>query len=514
MASQAMRDQATAPKATRKEWLGLAVIALPCMLYSMDLTILNLAVPALARDLKPSANQLLWIIDIYGFMVAGFLMIMGALGDKLGRRKVLLFGAAAFGAASVVAAFAASPEMLIIARALLGIAGATLAPSTLSLISNMFRDPAQRTFAIGMWIASFSAGAILGPLAGGVLLHYFWWGSAFLAGVPVMALLLVLGPFLLPEFRDPGHGKLDYPSALLSLAAVLSFIYGVKQIAEYGVAPSALMALIAGVGIGFAFFRKQATVDDPLLDLQLFQSRVFSLSLAVNVLALFFMFGSFVFTAQYLQLVLGLSALEAGFWSLPGAIIFTIVSAFNGWLSKRLSGLQLLAGGMSVSALGFASLFMSSGLVSVTLANILVAIGFTPVISLTTGYIVGAAPPEKAGVASALSETSAELGGALGMALLGSMATFIYRNRMAGAVPADIPSAIAAPLRSSLAAASEALKALPAEAATPILATARAAFMDAFHATAVIAALTLMFLAALATRVLSSANPRQHGEPS
>src|SRR3990170_442480 len=181
-----MTQQATAePKATRREWIGLGVIALPCMLYSMDLTVLNLAIPEMASDLKPTAAQLLWIIDIYGFMVAGFLMTMGTLGDRIGRRKLLLIGAAAFGLASILAAFSTSAAMLILARALLGIAAATLAPSTLSLISNMFRDPTERTFAISIWISSYSVGAIIGPLVGGLLIQYFWWGSVFLAGVPV-----------------------------------------------------------------------------------------------------------------------------------------------------------------------------------------------------------------------------------------------------------------------------------------------------------------------------------------
>ena len=204
---------ATAPKATRRDWLGLAVIALPCLLYSMDLTVLNLAIPQLSVDLKPSAAQLLWIVDIYGFMVAGSLITMGTLGDRIGRRKLLLIGAAAFGLASVLAAFSTSAEMLIATRALLGIAGATLAPSTLSLIRNMFLDPKERSFAIGIWIASFSAGGAIGPLVGGLLLEHYWWGSVFLVGVPVMILLLMLGPFLLPEFKAPNAGRVDLASA-------------------------------------------------------------------------------------------------------------------------------------------------------------------------------------------------------------------------------------------------------------------------------------------------------------
>src|SRR5687768_9254273 len=221
-----------AARATRREWIGLAVIALPCMLYSMDLTVLNLAVPHLSAELRPSSSQLLWIVDIYGFLVAGSLITMGTLGDRIGRRRLLLLGAAAFGAASVVAAFSTSAEMLIATRGLLGLAGATLAPSTLSLIRSMFLDPDQRRTAIGIWVTSFSVGGAAGPLIGGVLLQHFWWGSAFLISVPVMILLLALGPLLLPEFRDPRPGRLDPASAALSLAAVLGVIYGLKRLAE------------------------------------------------------------------------------------------------------------------------------------------------------------------------------------------------------------------------------------------------------------------------------------------
>ncbi|MFN0193754.1 MAG: MFS transporter [Aestuariivirga sp.] len=500
----------TAAKATRKEWLGLAVIALPCMIYSMDLTVLNLAVPSLARDLDPSASQLLWIIDIYGFMVAGFLMVMGALGDRFGRRKLLMIGAAAFGATSLFAAFAQSAEQLILARALLGIAGATLAPSTMSLIVNMFKDEQERVFAISMWIASFSAGAILGPLAGGILLHYFWWGSVFLAVVPVMVLLLVVAPLLLPEFTNPEAAPIDIPSALLSLIAVLAFIYGVKHFAEAGFDMKVLAGITLGVGLGVLFFRRQSRVTFPLVDLGLFRSRIFSLSLTVNILALFFMFGSFVFFAQYLQFVAGLDPLTAGLWSLPGAICFTLTSFFNARLMAMMSGEKLMAYGMLVSAAGFAALFFADGVLPQVLCFIAVACGFTPVIALTTGYIVGAAPPEKAGVASAMSETSAEVGGALGIALLGSLAAYIYRARMID-VPADgITPDAAAAIRNSIAAALEATSALAPDDAAPIVAAARSAFMDAYHATAILAAATLAFLAILALRLLKGAAPAQH----
>src|SRR5512134_3327499 len=249
-------------RAGRREWIGLAVIALPCMLYSMDLTVLNLAVPSLSADLKPSGTELLWIVDIYGFLVAGSLITMGTLGDRIGRRRLQLIGAEVFDAVSVLAAFSTSAAMLIAARALLGVSAATLAPSTLSLIRNMFLDPAQRTFAISVWVMSYSAGAAIGPVIGGVLLEHFRWGSVFLINVPVMLLLVAIGPVLLPEFRDPAAGRLDPLSALQSLAAVLAVIYGLKRIAEGGPGGIAALSIVSGVVIGAAFLRRQGKLAD------------------------------------------------------------------------------------------------------------------------------------------------------------------------------------------------------------------------------------------------------------
>jgi len=275
-----MTENVTGARAGRREWIGLAVLALACLLYSMDLTVLNLALPAISTDLEPSSAQLLWIVDVYGFVLAGSLITMGTLGDRIGRRRLLLIGAVAFAAASVLAAMSTSAEMLIASRALLGLAGATLAPSTLSLIRNMFLDPGQRTVAIGVWITSFSAGAVIGPPLGGLLLEFFWWGSVFLLALPVMALILVLGPVLLPEFKDPDAGRLDLVSAALSLAAVLAVIYGLKQVAQDGLEWSPALSIAAGLGLGALFVRRQQRLADPLIDLRLFRVPAFSASLA------------------------------------------------------------------------------------------------------------------------------------------------------------------------------------------------------------------------------------------
>ena len=405
------------------------MIALPCLLYSMDLTVLNLALPAISADLKPTSAQLLWIVDIYGFLVAGLLITMGALGDRIGRRRLLLIGAAAFGVASVLAAFSTSAEMLIATRAALGIAGATLAPSTLSLIRNMFRDSGERRFAIGVWITSYSAGGAIGPLVGGILLEHFWWGSVFLAGVPVMALLLAVGPALLPEFRDPEAGRPDLASAALSLAAVLPVIYGIKRIAESGAAWLPVLSILAGLAAGAMFVRRQRRLADPLIDLRLFRSPAFSASLATYTLGTFVAFGSFLFIAQYLQRVLGLTPLQAGLWLLP---------FFAGWISgsmlapliaRWLRPAFALSAGLVLAAGGFGLLTRVDGgsaLPVLVTGSLLVSLGLAPVFTLATDVIVGAAPPERAGAASAISETGSELGGALGIALLGSLATAVY----------------------------------------------------------------------------------------
>lgn len=299
-------------KATRREWIGLAVVALPCLVYAMDLTVLNLALPVLSRELQPSSAQLLWILDIYGFFVAGFLITMGTLGDRIGRRRLLLIGAALFAFASVLAALADTAALLIAARALLGLAGATIAPSTMALIRNMFHDPRQRQFAIGVWIAAFSLGSAIGPLVGGVLLEFFHWGAVFWLNVPMMLLTLALGPRFLPEYRDPDAGHLDLASVLLSLAAVLLTIYGLKQLAEHGAGLASMAALLAGLAVGALFLRRQGHIAYPLLDLRLFAHAPFRAALAAYALAALAMFGVYIFMTQYLQLVLGLSPLQAG----------------------------------------------------------------------------------------------------------------------------------------------------------------------------------------------------------
>jgi DHA2 family multidrug resistance protein-like MFS transporter len=496
-------------KAGRREWIGLAVIALPCAVYSMDLTVLNLALPRLSEDLEPSSSQLLWIVDIYGFLVAGLLITMGTLGDRIGRRRLLLIGAAAFGIASILAALSTSAEMLIAARALLGVAGATLAPSTLALIRNIFADPKQRTFAIGVWITSFSAGAAIGPLIGGLMLESFSWGSVFLLAVPVMALLLAVGPRLLPEFSDPDAGRLDLTSAVASLVAVLAVIFGLKQIAQDGVTWIAIAAIVGGLAVGGGFVRRQGRLADPLIDLRLFRLPAFSGALAANTLGFFVNFGIAVFLAQYLQLVLGLSPLEAGLWTMPWAAGFIVGSMLTPMIVSRISSASAITGGLVLAGIGFALLTQVTGddsLRTLVAGSVVLALGLAPVFTLAADLMVSAAPPERAGAAAGISETSSEFGGALGIAVLGVVGTALYRGEVAEAVPAALPSEAAEGARESLGGAIAAGNQLPRPFAAELFDAASDAFTQALQLAAALSAAVLIAAAVLAWTLLTRAD--------
>jgi MFS transporter, DHA2 family, multidrug resistance protein len=505
----ATQPQAITPgarqRATRKEWLGLGVLALPCLLYSMDLTVLNLAVPRISAALKPSGPELLWMVDIYGFLLAGFLIPMGSLGDRIGRRRLLLSGALAFGIGSIFAAFATTSAMLIAARALLGIAAATLAPSTLSLIRNMFLDPRQRTMAVSIWVTSFSAGAAVGPLLGGLLLQRFWWGSVFLLAVPVMVLLLILGPLVLPEFRDPNGRRVDLVSAVLSLAAVLLLVYGIKQFAQDGLTWLPGAATLAGIVTAIAFVDRQRRLEQPLVDLRLFRLPEFSAALAINLFSIFAVSGAFLFIAQYLQLVVGLSPLIAGLWTIPSAAGMVAGSMLAPLAVRRASPWTVTAVAMSISAAGFGMLTQArgtAGLAVVVVGSTIFALGVSPAVALATDLIVGSVPPEHAGMASGMSETSTELGGALGIAILGAVGLAVYRSQV------DLRSVLSAQAaeaaRSTLGGALVVADQLPAGSATILRSAARDAFTRGLQLTSLISAVICLTAAVMAARVARS----------
>ncbi|MFI7095118.1 MFS transporter [Streptomyces lydicus] len=502
--SYTSRPYASQPSAGRREWIALAVLLLPCLLVSMDVSVLYFAVPFLTAQLEPSSVQQLWILDVYGFVLAGLLITMGALGDRVGRRKLLLSGALLFGLASGLAAYSGSAEMLIAARALLGVGGATLMPSTLALIRNLFHDAKQRGKAVAIWSAAMMGGIAIGPVLSGALLEHFWWGSVFLINAPAMVLLLFCGPLLLPEFKNPAAGRFDLPGSLLSLLAMLPLVYGIKEIARDGVSALPVVALAAGLLAAAAFVHRQRTARHPMLDLELFRHRGFSVSVLMNLLAMFAVVGCAVFFTQYLQTVRGMSPLEAALWNLLPTLAVGGMTAVATSLAQRMDRAYVIALGFAIAAGGFVWLSWlepGSALWYVLVASSVYASGLVMVMSLGNELAIGVAPPDRAGSASALLESGTELGGALGMAILGSIGSAVYRGHMDDAVSAGLPSGAADAARETLAGAAAVAGELPGRAGEALLTAARTAFTDGLQ-TAVLVAAGVMALAAALTIAL------------
>lgn len=493
-------------RAGLRHWVGLAVLALPTVLIALDLTVLYMALPRLGADLGASNTQMLWITDIYGFMVAGLLITMGTLGDRIGRRRLLLVGAAAFGTASVIAAYSTSAEMLIATRALLGIAGATLMPSTLSLIGTMFTAAKQRALAIGIWGMSFSLGTAIGPVVGGLVLERFWWGSVFLLGVPVMVLLLVTGPKLLPEYRAPQAGRVDIASVVLSLGAILPVVYGIKELAKGQVlTPEVAVITAAGVVVGWLFVRRQERLADPLLDLRMFRNRRFSGAVASLTMAAITLSAVMLFFTQYLQLVEGMTPLRAGLWFLPMAAAFVVTSIAAPLLARMVRPAYVIACGLAVAVVGLAmltQLHAESGLLVLVVGSTVFAVGVVPLLALGTDIVVSSAPPERAGSAAATSEMGSEFGMAMGIATLGAVGAAVYSSGVVDTIPAAISAADTANASDSFANAFAVADELPAALGDALIAAARDAFTTGFNVVAVISAILLTMIAVLVMAVL------------
>jgi DHA2 family multidrug resistance protein-like MFS transporter len=461
-------------RAGRREWLGVVALMLPCMLVVMDLSVLFLAVPSLKADLHPSGTEILWITDIYGFLIAGALIVMGTLGDRIGRRRVLVWGSAAFGGASVLAACSANPEMLIAARGLQGIAGATLIPSTMALLFAMFPHEGDRMKAIGLISLGFTGGAALGPIVGGVLLDAFSWHAVFLINVPVMVAVVAIVPRIVPEFANPAAGRVDVRSAALLVGSVLSATYAIKAYAHGngGAVPAVL--LVAGLAIGVVLVRRQRRLADPLIDLALFGRRTFSVALLTNCLTTFVMFGTFFFFNQYMQLTLGLSPLHAALWSLPGLAGMTLgTMVVVPRLAVRRRPETLMAAGALIMVVGLAALSQVGATTAPLVVSLVVLVfqaGVAPLVTLGMNMVLSAAPPEKTGAASGTAQTCNELGGALGIALLGSLgsaqSTTLGGLTLVAAVGAAIMLAIAALIWTQLRERQPAAVAAPAPATT------------------------------------------------
>ncbi|MFF3742299.1 MFS transporter [Streptomyces sp. NPDC002566] len=488
------------PEAVKRpgRWLALSVLVLAVLLVAVDATVLGLATPYISENLAPSGTQLLWIGDVYSFVIAGLLVSMGSLGDRVGRKRILLGGATAFGAISVLNAYATTPEAMIAARALLGVAGATLMPATLALIRNIFHDPRERSLAIGIWGATASAGTAVGPITGGFLLEHFWWGSVFLINLPVMAVLVLVGVRTLPESRNPNPGPWDLPSVALSLVGMIGIVYAVKEAASHGPAWPTLAVGLLGAAALYGFVRRQLTLPAPLLDMRLFGSRGFSGAVLADLLTVLGMSGLVFFLSQFLQLVQGRRPLEAGLAELPAAVGAVAAGLLAGRAARRFSVRTVVSGGLAAIGLALAALTVvdrSTGYPLLGAALLVVGVGAGLSFTVTSDVILSSVPKEQAGAASAVSETAYELGAALGIAVLGSIVTGVYRDFPA---PPGTPESA----HESLGGAMQATSTMPTAQAQTMLNSARDAFVDGLSVASAVGAAVLLATAATAWLLL------------
>ena len=491
---------------TRSPWIGMTALCLPMLIVSMDVSVLFFAAPFIAADLHASAEQQLWIFDVYGFVLAGLLLTMGSLADRIGHRRLLMIGATAFSLASLGAAFAVSPEMLIGARALLAVAGATLMPSTLALVRFLFDDPAARAKAVATWSAVLTGGVAVGPIISGVLLEHFWWGSVFLINVPIMVALLVVAPALLPGDTGDATRGVDVLSALLALGAILPLVEGIKKLAAEGWSLSWAGLIAAGLVVGAGFVWRQRHAAQPLVDLALFGDRRFSMSIWINVIAMFAILGNAIIMTQYLQSVLDNSPLVAALWSLVPSLFVGAAAPAAAAAAGRYGRPPVIVAGLLGAAAGFVVLAVwatTDALVTVLAGATLLAAGTVALASVVADYVVGVAPADRAGATSSLLETSSELGGALGIAVLGSVVNLGYR--LSFEAPGQVPAAAGRSLSGALASAPD----LPGRQAAAVVAAGREAFVSGMAAAAWVGAAVLVATALVAVWAL-----REQGKAS
>jgi DHA2 family multidrug resistance protein-like MFS transporter len=503
---------ATPSKVGWRGWAALVVLMLPVLLVSVDNTVLSFALPAIALDLGPTSAQQLWIIDSYPLVLASLLVTMGVLGDRFGRRRMLLLGATGFGLVSALAAFAPTAELLIAARAGMGVFGAMLMPSTLSLLRSIFTDRDQRRLAIAIWAAGFSAGAALGPIVGGILLEHFSWGSVFLMAVPVLVPLLVLAPLLVPESRDPQPGRIDPVSIALSLGALVPIVWAIKEFAVHGPVGFAVPSLLVGAGFATLFVRRQLRMETPMLDMALFRRGSFSGAILVNLLSVVALVGFLFFVAQHLQLIAGLSPLQAGLALVPGLVAMIAAGLLVVPLARRFSSRVLVPAGLAVSVLAYIVIALTAGegqVLTLTLAFVALGIGIGMAETVSNELILSSAPPAKAGAASAVSETAYELGAVLGTAVLGGLLTSLYRANLV--LPDGLPAEAAEASRETLAGAVAAGADLDPVLARELWEAAARAFDSGVGVTALIGAALIVVAAVIAATTLEkTASASEH----
>lgn len=492
--------------ATRQGWRGwaaLAVLMLPVLLVSVDNTVLSFALPEIARDLTPTSAQQLWIIDVYPLVLAGLLVTMGSLGDRFGRRRMLMIGATGFAAVSALAAFAPSAELLIAARATMGLFGAMLMPSTMSLLRSIFTDRDQRRLAIAVWASMFSAGSALGPIVGGVLLEHFAWGSVFLLAVPVLIPLLVLAPLLVPESRDPHPGRIDPVSIVLSMATMVPVVYAIKEVAVHGPGPLPLVLVLVGLAFGWIFVRRQLRSESPMLDMRLFRRGAFTGALLVNLLSVVALVGFLYFVTQHLQLIVGLSPLQAGLALVPGLALMIVSGLAVVPVSRRVSPRVVVPVALALSVAAYVVIAVSTDAAALGIliaAFALLGIGIGAAETVSNELILATAPPAKAGAASAVSETAYELGAVLGTAVLGGILTALYRAGLV--LPDGVPAGAAAAARETLGGAVTVADGLPGALGDRVVEAAASAFDAGVGVTSIIGAVLVVCAAVIAATTL------------
>jgi EmrB/QacA subfamily drug resistance transporter len=498
-----------------RAWTAVVVLSVSLLMIGLDNTILNVTLPTLQRALSATSAQLQWTVDAYLLVFAGLLLAAGNLGDRWGRRRALQAGILVFGVGSLLASLSSTADMLIASRAVMGLGGALIMPSTLSIITNIFSGP-QRAKAIAVWTAVAGLGIALGPVTGGWLLERFWWGSIFLVNVPIAALTLLAGAFLVPESRDPAAGRPDPIGVLLSISGLVALVYGVIEAPTKGwTSTTTLAAFAAAVALLTGFAAWELRTDHPMLQLRLFRDRRFSAASAAIALAFFALFGALFFLTQYLQLVLGYTALQAGARTVPVAAGLVAGAALSAPLTARLGTKLAVTAGMLLAAGGLAVLTeatASSGYRPVLAALLLSGTGIGVAMAPATDSVMGALPLAKASVGSAMNDTARLVGGAFGVAVLGTTITQVYRDHIADTA-ARLPAPAAAPARDSLQAALQVAAHLPAPNGGALAMAARVAFTDAMNRAALVGTGVALAAAVVAIALLP-ARPRRPSHSS